>query len=99
MRAWPPGRPLAEQPVVFMDSAGECGVVAGDLSSFLWVLADGIGPKEAAMYETYDARPDAVLTTLAERHATTPRRPAQEIITEAKAQFASFAADLDEFCR
>jgi len=94
-----PGRPLAEQPVVFMDSEGECGVVAGDLSGFLWVLADGIGPKEAALYETYDVRPDAVLTALAERHATTPRRPAQEIITEAKAQFASFAADLDELCR
>ncbi len=94
-----PGRPLAEQPVVFMSSEGECGVVAGDLSGFLWVLADGIGPMEAALYDTYDVRPDAVLTALAERHATTPRRPAEEIITEAKTRFARFAADLDELCR
>ncbi|WP_055695856.1 hypothetical protein, partial [Streptomyces prasinopilosus] len=36
-----PGRPLAEQPVVFLSSEGRCGVVAGNLSDFLWVLADG----------------------------------------------------------
>ncbi|MER5466836.1 SMI1/KNR4 family protein [Streptomyces sp. NPDC002668] len=94
-----PGRPLTEQPVVFMGSEGECGVVAGDLSGFLWVLADGFGPMEAALYEEREARPDAALVKLAERHATTPRRPAREIIIEAQAEFATFAEGLDELCR
>ncbi len=94
-----PGRPLTEQPVVFMGSEGECGVVAGDLSGFLWVLADGFGPLEAALHEEREAHPDAALIELAERHATTARRSAREIITEAQAEFASFAEDLDELCR
>lgn len=94
-----PGQPLTEQPVVFMGSEGECGVVAGDLSGFLWVLADGFGPMEAALYQEREARTDAALAELAERHATTPRRPAREIIIEAQAEFATFAEDLDELCR
>ncbi|WP_406726163.1 SMI1/KNR4 family protein [Streptomyces sp. GD-15H] len=94
-----PGRPLAEQPVVFMGSEGECGVVAGNLSDFLWVLADGIGPLESVLYEEHESRPDASLTRLAERHATTPRRPARDIIAEARAEFPTFADDTDALCR
>ncbi|MGA5446150.1 SMI1/KNR4 family protein [Streptomyces umbrinus] len=93
------GRPISEQPVVFMGSEGECGVVAANLSDFLWVLADGFGPMEAALYEEREARQDTFLAALAERHATTPRRPAREIITEAQGEFATFAEDLDELCR
>ncbi|MER6981085.1 SMI1/KNR4 family protein, partial [Streptomyces carpinensis] len=63
-----PGRPTAEQPVVFMGSEGECGVVAGNLSDFLWVLADGFGPMEAVEYPDREPRPDAALAELAERH-------------------------------
>ncbi|MER5184399.1 SMI1/KNR4 family protein [Streptomyces sp. NPDC002896] len=94
-----PGRPLTEQPVVFMGSEGECGLAAGNLSDFLWVLADGFGPREAALYADREARPDAPLTELAERHATTPRRSAREIITEAQAEFPTFIEDIDELCR
>ncbi|MFD3734769.1 SMI1/KNR4 family protein [Streptomyces sp. NPDC058632] len=94
-----PGRPLAEQPVVFMGSEGERGVVAGNLSDFLWVLADGVGPLESVLYEEHESRPDASLTRLAERHATTPRRPARDIITRARAEFPAFADDIDELCR
>ncbi|WP_081240104.1 SMI1/KNR4 family protein [Streptomyces viridosporus] len=94
-----PGRPLAEQPVVFMGSEGECGVVAGNLSDFLWVLADGYGPMEAVLYEEREPRPDAALTELAERHATTPRRPARAIVAEARAEFPAFVEDIDALCR
>ncbi|MEV6955794.1 SMI1/KNR4 family protein [Streptomyces sp. NPDC051183] len=94
-----PGRPLVGQPVVFMGSEGEVGVVAGDLSDFLWVLADGFGPREAALYSEREARPDAALAEIAERHATTPRRSAREIVAQAQAEFATFEEDLDELCR
>ncbi|MFF9013709.1 SMI1/KNR4 family protein [Streptomyces sp. NPDC014870] len=93
------GRALAEQPVVFLDSEGERGLVAGNLSDLLWVLADGFGPREAALHEHREARPDAELGALAERHATTPRRGAREIIGEVRAEFPSFSDDLDELCR
>ncbi|MEU5366439.1 SMI1/KNR4 family protein [Streptomyces sp. NPDC005925] len=94
-----PGRPLADQPVVFMGSEGENGVVAGNLSDFLWVLADGCGPFEAVVFEDDRSRPHAALTALAERHATTPRRPARAVIAEARAEFPTFAEDIEALCR
>ncbi len=94
-----PGRPLAGQPVVFLGSEGEVGVVAGSLCDLLWVLADGYGPREAALDEEREPRPDPVLTALAERHATTSRRPARQLIEEAGAQFPAFEDDLMALCR
>ena len=94
-----PSRPLAEQPVVFLGSEGERGVIAGNLSDFLWVLAEGLGPMEVIEYEQREARPNSTLTELAERHATTPRRTAREIVAEAQAEFPTFCEDLDELCR
>jgi hypothetical protein len=95
-----PGQPLTEQPVVFLGAEGETGVVAGNLSDFLWVLADGYGPREALWPDRdWTARPNAVLADIAARHASTPRRPAPEIVAAAGAQFPSFADDLDALCR
>ncbi|WP_315975400.1 hypothetical protein [Streptomyces nigrescens] len=45
------------------------------------------------------SRPDAALTALAERHATTRRRPARQITDEAEAEFPTFSADLGALCR
>ncbi|MEU5654699.1 SMI1/KNR4 family protein [Streptomyces sp. NPDC047737] len=95
-----PGRPLADQPVVFLGSEGECGMVAGNLSDFLWVLADGFGPLEVTWEdEELTSAPDEALTRLAERHATTPRRTAREIVLEARAEFPTFAEDIWAMCR
>ncbi|MEU9736691.1 SMI1/KNR4 family protein [Streptomyces sp. NPDC048002] len=92
-------RPLTEQPVVFMGSEGACGVVAGNLSDFLWVLADGVGPMEAVEYDDHSGRPDPVLAAPAERHAGTARRSAEEVIAAARAEFPSYAQDIDALCR
>ncbi|GGP90725.1 SMI1/KNR4 family protein [Streptomyces melanogenes] len=86
-----PGRPLAAQPVVFLGSEGEVGVVAGNLSDFLWCRPGGFGPREAALHPDREARPDAALGVLAEQYATTPRRPAREVVNEAQAEFRTFA--------
>lgn len=94
-----PGRPLVEQPVVFLGSEGERGVVAPNLSDFLWVLADGLGPMEVVEYEQYEGRPNTALTELAGRHATTPRRTTQDIVTAARAEFPTFSDDIDALCR
>lgn len=94
-----PGRPLADQPIVFLGSEGECGVVAGSLSDFLWVLADGYGPREAALATDPGSHPYEPLVRLAEGHATTPRRTAKEIVLEVRAEFPSFRADINALCR
>jgi tetratricopeptide (TPR) repeat protein len=38
---------IVEQPVVFFGSEGALGVVARDFADYLWLLAAGVGPKEA----------------------------------------------------
>ncbi|MFH8726476.1 SMI1/KNR4 family protein [Streptomyces termitum] len=95
------GRPLDAQPVVFLGSEGERGVIAGSLSDFLWVLADGVGPMEVVLFGALEGegRANAGLTALAERYATTPRRPAREIVAEAAAEFPDFSDAVDALCR
>ncbi|WP_425541231.1 hypothetical protein [Streptomyces rimosus] len=72
-----PDRALAEQPVVFLGSEGETGVVARDLGAFLWLLADGCGPMEAATSYKPDwvPQPDRALEAVAEQFAPTAAHP------------------------
>ncbi len=72
-----PDRPLADQPVVFLGSEGETGVVARDLGDFLWVLAGGFGPREAANdYQSeWVARPHEAFAAVAERFAEELKQP------------------------
>lgn len=51
------GESIAGQPVVFLGSEGETGVVARDLAAYLWLLADGYGPLEATMHPRHEHDP------------------------------------------
>ncbi|MEV4704850.1 SMI1/KNR4 family protein [Actinoplanes sp. NPDC049316] len=96
-----PDAPLEHQPVVFLGSEGETGVVAGDLASYLWLLADGFGPWEATAYPEHEHTPrrDARLTGVAERHAASARRSAAEIIAAGRAEFPDFEDLIQAQCR
>ncbi|MFD3467719.1 SMI1/KNR4 family protein [Streptomyces sp. NPDC058682] len=98
-----PGRPPAEQPVVFLGSEGETGVVARDLGDFLWLLADGFGPCEAATSYEPDRvpRPHRELTAIAERFAPgpEPRRTAAVVIELAAEEFPHFDDTVMGLCR
>jgi hypothetical protein len=96
-----PGRELADQPVVFLGSEGETGVVARDLPDFLWVLADGVGPYEAV--DHYDAGiescPNAELVAVAERFAPGRRQPAVTLVGLAREEFPDFDDRIMGLCR
>ncbi|MFD5483482.1 SMI1/KNR4 family protein [Streptomyces hawaiiensis] len=98
-----PGRALAEQPVVFLGSEGETGVVARNLGSFLWLLADGFGPWEAAT--SYELEPDWVphpnreLAAIAEQFAPLHRAAAVVVIEQATREFPDFDDTIMELCR
>ncbi|GLY22468.1 SMI1/KNR4 family protein [Micromonospora sp. NBRC 101691] len=96
-----PGEPLDRQPVVFLGSEGERGVVARDLGSYLWLLAAGVGPFEATMYapDEHTARPDERLTEIAERWAPSSRASAAEIVTAAREEFPGFDGLIESMCR
>ncbi|MEI5522001.1 SMI1/KNR4 family protein [Streptomyces brasiliscabiei] len=95
-----PGRALDEQPVVFLGSEGETGVVARNLGAFLWLLADGLGPWEAATaYEPDQTpQPNPALTAVAEKFAPSFRAPAATVIEQAAGEFPDFDDTIMELC-
>ncbi|MET9963752.1 SMI1/KNR4 family protein [Streptomyces sp. NPDC006326] len=96
-----PQRPLSGQPVVFLGSEGETGVVARDLDDFLWLLADGVGPSEAATSYVPERlpHPDAERVAVAERYAPDRRKPAKAVIEPAGREFPGFDGTVMAFCR
>ncbi|MFD7105718.1 SMI1/KNR4 family protein [Streptomyces celluloflavus] len=98
-----PGQALVEQPVVFLGSEGETGVVARNLGAFLWLLADGFGPWEAATAcdpePDWVAHPNRELTTIAEQFAPDHRAPATAVIEQATREFPDFDDSIMALCR
>jgi len=90
---------LADQPVVFLGSEGETGVVACDLPSFLWLVADGSGPYEAVEHPTRRSRPHPEFTAVAEKHAGRGRMSAREVIAAARDEFPDFEDVMAELSR
>lgn len=93
------GEPLVRQPIVFLGSEGEIGVVASNLSDFLWLLAEGSGPMEVVEGEEPPGRPPAGVEAIAERHAGAPRRTAAEVVAAARNEFADFGATIEALVR
>lgn len=86
-----PPRPLPHRPARRLPGLGGPGrVVAGNLSDFLWLLADGIGPWEAVVLDDDTPNPAGALPDLAAHHASTPRREPRTIKAEARAEFPDF---------
>ncbi|MFG2950510.1 SMI1/KNR4 family protein [Streptomyces adustus] len=96
-----PGQPLEKQPVVFLGSEGETGVVAASLGDFLWLLADGFGPLEAATDYDSDrtAQPHEAFTAIARRFAPDRPQPAAAVIEQAVKEFPDFDDTIMELCR
>ncbi|MDT0379443.1 SMI1/KNR4 family protein [Streptomyces sp. DSM 42041] len=98
-----PHRSLGDQPVVFLGSEGETGVVARNLPDLLWLLADGLGPAEAATsYDRGDdraLRPNRQLAAVAERFAGDSRRSAVRVVESASREFPDFDGTLRKLCR
>lgn len=93
------GLPPASQPVVFLGSEGELGVVAADLHEFLWLLADGSGPCEAVGDPDRASRPRAQLAEIALRHSAAPQMTAAEVVQQANRRFPLFANLIEEMIR
>ncbi|QIQ02096.1 SMI1/KNR4 family protein [Streptomyces liangshanensis] len=98
-----PDQPLTEQPVVFLGSEGETGVVARDLGAFLWLLAAGVGPWEAATSHDpepgWTPHPNRDLTAIAAQFAPDHRASAAAVIEQATGEFPDFDDTLMNLCR
>jgi len=90
--------PLLDQPVVFLGSEGEKGVVASTVHDFLWLMAGGLGPFEAVAYP--DEKPEnGQFAAFAMTHSPESRKSALEVLSRAKAEFPDFEQRVDALCR
>ena len=90
---------LLEQPIVFLGSEGELGVVAASFSDYLWVLAVNHGPYEAIAYPDIMKQPNLAFSHFAQQYATTPQRSIIEILRLANAAFPDFHQYIDSMVR
>ncbi|MEU8120384.1 SMI1/KNR4 family protein [Spirillospora sp. NPDC049024] len=93
-----PGAPVTGQPVVYVGSEGDRGVIARDLGDLLWLFAAGLGPKEAFDDPGSPAEPNDAFRAIAERHAPGHRSPT-EIAAAAQAEFPHFTDHIEALCR
>jgi len=93
------GKDLLEQPIVFFGSEGELGVIAQNFSDYLWLLAGGCGPYEAAAYSRDEEAAGTEFLNFATQHATTPQKEPSEIIARADAEFPDFEENIRAMCR
>jgi hypothetical protein len=97
-----PDASLLEQPVVFLGSEGETGVVARDFADYLWLVAGGYGPMEAVEYAPTDdgsRRDEPEARALAEKLAGTARKSPAAVLTRAQDEFPGFSSWIESMCR
>jgi hypothetical protein len=64
-----PGAPIMDQPIVYLGSEGQRGVVARNLGDLLWLFAAGYGPAEALEERNGILEPNDAFRAIAEQHA------------------------------
>lgn len=94
-----PDQPVEKQPIVFLGSEGEKGVVARDLDEYLWLLAAGVGPYEAVAYPDSEGTPNAQFTSFARKHSMVAALSATEVVRRANEEHPGFSGQIDSLCR
>ncbi|WP_236667586.1 MULTISPECIES: SMI1/KNR4 family protein [unclassified Nonomuraea] len=94
-----PDAAISDQPVVYIGSGGEHGLIARDLGDLLWLFAAGLGPAEAFADTDSTAQPNEAFRIIAERHAPGGRRSPTQIVATARAEFPHFADHIEAMCR
>ena len=97
-----PTSSLVEQPVVFLGSEGDAGVVARNLAEYVWLLAGGVGPCEAVEQPhrpPASKRIRADFRRFAEEHAKDSQRTPAEVLRAAAQEFPEFNARIEAICR
>lgn len=89
---------LLEQPIVFLGSEGEIAVVSRNFYDYLWLLAAGLGPCEAASIPDAPRVAQPELESFALMNAP-PARTAVQVLLDAKAEFPTFEKHILSQCR
>ncbi len=94
-----PGRNILEQPIVFLGSEGERGIVACNFDSYLWLLAAGVGPYEAIAYPTADRSSNEQFLAFARENSSLEHMGGKTVLEEARNKHPDFADLIESLCR
>lgn len=94
-----PGVNITKQPVVYISSEGELGVIAQDLENLLWLFANGSGPAEAFEDAERETEQNEEFQAIAEKYAKCKSRSTLEIVTAAQEEFPNFSELISDLCR
>jgi hypothetical protein len=90
-----PGEVLEKQPIVFLGSEGERGVVAANLDEYFWLLAAGVGPCEAVASPDMERKPNDRFMKFAPENSTVATLSATDVMARAAAAFPGFPEHID----
>ncbi|MES2707380.1 MAG: SMI1/KNR4 family protein [Verrucomicrobiota bacterium] len=94
-----PDRPILEQPIVFMGSEGEKGVVASNFDSYLWLLAPGYGPCESVICPIEDGSPHGQFLAFARENSSEEQMSVRTVLEQARSRYPGFPDLIDSLCR
>jgi hypothetical protein len=92
-------KPLLEQPVVFLGSEGEIGIVASNFQHYIWLLASGIGPCEAVEFPSITRDPNPLFTAFAKEHSSIMPLGRDEVLAAAENINSEFEEKIQSLCR
>ncbi|KAJ5101386.1 hypothetical protein NUU61_003608 [Penicillium alfredii] len=78
---------ISEQPVVYISSDGDIGLITQNLDDLLWLFANGSGPAEAFEDPGRKTQPNEEIRPIAERYAPGKCRSTAEIVASAQKEF------------
>ncbi|MDH2433792.1 hypothetical protein QCD60_14560 [Pokkaliibacter sp. MBI-7] len=89
---------ILQQPIVFMGSEGELGIIAQSFKDYVWLFANGVGPCEAVGYPDIARPQNPEFLEFAQCYAPENKASVSEIINRAKSEFPDFEKDLYQLC-
>jgi hypothetical protein len=93
-----PDLDLLSQPIVFLGSEGETGVLTCNFNAYLWRLASGIGPYEAVAYPELDRAQSPQFFAFARENSPFEPMEAKTVLGQAQTTYPDFAAQIDSLC-
>ncbi|MGL5019742.1 MAG: SMI1/KNR4 family protein, partial [Luteolibacter sp.] len=93
-----PDKGLLEQPIVFLSSEGNTGVVAVNFDAYLWLLASGVGPFEAVVFGASDGSPNEKFAEFAQEHSSSEPMNARDVLDQARTRYPDFTAQIEALC-
>ena len=94
-----PRRDILKQPVVFLGSEGQRGVIAVDFDNYLWLLAGGVGPCEVIVSDQLEGTPQDSLERFARTNSTVVQTTPAQIVAEARRAYPGFEPWVASQCR